>query len=635
MALKTIFLSYSRKDKRWLAQLKNCLQPLLHGREIELWDDTLIEPGKDWDAEIQAAINYSCAAVLLVSPEYLASPYVKKHELPVFLAQAEERGKLVLWVPIRKSSYRSKWIATYQSVHPPTEPLDQLKRSARNTALARICEEIVAQVDKHPPLPFQRWLGDSGTKLTPVRLFPRLPPALFQEQDLQILAEEMETDGDRQREGDAEREENKGVPAGYTFLGGFIHNDITLPKFGGVEREDLLSFFGDYAPAFDLNGVYGSGPKVQSYLYRAIGRYPQSRFLMVLGDTVGGSESDPNARQIPRAKPDGQGDALIADVRNDDNIIASQLHSMMLRFHNRMTDVLPDASLAEVQQAVRFHYQWMVIHDFLETLIGPAMLQDILPHLAKGTTPRQDPPRFRFYKPAMRGRIPLEFSVAVFRFGHSMLRRRYRLNGATPPRSSFTGDFTDSLIGNREWPRGWAIDWDLFFEMPSASCGANRVQYSSKIDTSTLNPFAELLPPGVAAKTASMAFRHLQRGLRIGLPSGQSISTFMEIPPIPDERLAVGLRNKQLIALSLRFRNNAPLWYYVLAEAQQQFVNDDTPIGLGPVAGRIVGEVLIGLMLANPRSFLRADPTFQPYEKLRSAKGEFRMADLLRQAMLA
>jgi hypothetical protein len=116
----------------------------------------------------------------------------------------------------------------------------------------------------------------------------------------------------------------------------------------------------------------------------------------------------------------------------------------------------------------------------------------------------------------------------------------------------------------------------------------------------------------------------------------------MNIPPIEDDRLTVGRatecdtpRNKPLISFSERFRNNAPLWYYILAEAQQQFVNDVTPIRLGPVGGRIVGEVLVGLMLANPNSFLRKDPLFQPAGELCSSGGRFRMADLLEQAAKA
>ena len=93
--------------------------------------------------------------------------------------------------------------------------------------------------------------------------------------------------------------------------------------------------------------------------------------------------------------------------------------------------------------------------------------------------------------------------------------------------------------------------------------------------------------------------------------------------------------NKSIVEFSPQFQNNAPLWFYILAEAQHQFKDDNTPIRLGPVGGRIVGEVLVGLMYQDMYSFLNVDPSFRPHPELRSASGQFRMADLLKQAMQA
>jgi hypothetical protein len=334
--------------------------------------------------------------------------------------------------------------------------------------------------------------------------------------------------------------------------------------------------------------------------------------------------------------------ALIGDSRNDGNIIISQLHSMMLRFHNRVADLLRSKSFSEIQQVVRFHYQWIVIHDFLETIIGTETLRSILPHLAKGSTLLQDPPQLRLYTPRQQGGIPIEFSLAVFRFGHSMLRPSYRLNAGVDPLPFFSAISPHgSLMGGRAWPPGWSIDWNFFFKMSTdpERCESKRVQYSYKIDTSIVNLLSDL--PG-HSPMHSLTLRNLLRGLRTGLPSGQAVSTDMKITSISDDRLTVGKaterdtpHNKPLVSFSRRFKSNAPLWYYILAEAQQQFVNDDSPIRLGPVGGRIVGEVLIGLMLANSNSFLRQDPLFRPLEALRSAGGQFRMADLLGHALQA
>jgi hypothetical protein len=86
------------------------------------------------------------------------------------------------------------------------------------------------------------------------------------------------------------------------------------------------------------------------------------------------------------------------------------------------------------------------------------------------------------------------------------------------------------------------------------------------------------------------------------------------------------------------------LWFYILAEAQRAFKTDDTPIRLGPVGGRIVGEVIVGLLMADRKSFLRQSPGFRPFafplsREVNSFKREttddFKIPDLLRQAALA
>jgi hypothetical protein len=128
----------------------------------------------------------------------------------------------------------------------------------------------------------------------------------------------------------------------------------------------------------------------------------------------------------------------------------------------------------------------------------------------------------------------------------------------------------------------------------------------------------------------------------MGLPSGQKVAASMGLEPIPDDRLTVGKateadtpKNQKLSGISPLFKNNAPLWYYILAEAQQQFVNNQTPIRLGPVGGRIVGEVIVGLMMMDHHSFLRQDPLFEPLQEIRLPSGKFNMAALLKQAIQA
>src|SRR5438094_470597 len=198
-----------------------------------------------------------------------------------------------------------------------------------------------------------------------------------------------------------------------------------------------------------------------------------------------------------------------------------------------------------------------------------------------------------------------------------------------------------NLTGFRGFPAQWAIEWNLFFALgPAPRHGKRRRQPAYKIDSSLVDPLGSL-PPQVASQVSSLAERNLLRGLRMGLPSGQDVARRMGVPVIPDDRLRVGkateedaAANIHLVDISPKFRNKAPLWYYILAEAQQAFVNNQTPIRVGPVGGRIIGEVFVGLLLGDRHSFLNQAPLWQPIAEF-TRDGEFGMAELIAQAMQA
>lgn len=168
--------------------------------------------------------------------------------------------------------------------------------------------------------------------------------------------------------------------------------------------------------------------------------------------------------------------------------------------------------------------------------------------------------------------------------------------------------------------------------------GKNRLQKSYKIDTSLVDPLGNL-PFSIGGQVPSLAFRNLLRGRRMSLPSGQAVARQMHVPVIPDEKLLVGKatvdspNNKSITTISNNFANNAPLWFYVLAEAQQAFDgNNSTPIRLGAVGGRIVAEVFIGLMLGDQYSYLSQEPGWKPFAEFLN-NGQFKMADLIKQAI--
>jgi hypothetical protein len=489
----------------------------------------------------------------------------------------------------------------------------------------------VRGADQTRPLPLDGRFGE---------MFPHLPAAKFDPASLMKLGDAMTADRDADTpEKQHDDEENTGISAGYTYLGQFIDHDLTFDPISSLDKKDDPKSLIDFrTPRFDLDCVYGRGPSDSPFLYRADGLH------MLLGTALTGNPNDPNARMIPRNSPEGTDPArgLLGDPRNDENIIVSQLQSSMLRFHNRVVDFLGTGDFDTAQQTVRYHYQWVVLNDFLPTIIGDKTWKDILPHIAKGTNPHKDPPRIKFFK-FEKGFIPIEFTAAAYRFGHSMVRPVYRLNQVVDRLHIFAepGD-AESLAGFRAFPSNFAIDWNLFFKSGTPpDLGPTRLQPAYKIDTSVVNPLGSL-PPSVASNPASLAQRNLLRGFRMGLPNGQAVAKEMGEKPISDDKLTVGkatagdtAANPKLTDIAAEFKGNAPLWYYVLAEAQQQFQTDTTPIHLGPVGGRIVGETIVGLMLNDPHSYLREAPHFKPIPEFLSSGGNFRMADLLAQARLA
>jgi hypothetical protein len=484
------------------------------------------------------------------------------------------------------------------------------------------------------------------------RMFRHLKPAVHSIDDLRKLAQ-VDTgnggmtakDDDPTPETDNPRddEENTGISAGYTYLGQFIDHDLTFdPSTMAQQKSDPEAIVDFRTPRFDLDNLYGRGPDDQPYLYDF---QDDGTIKMLLGKPLTGNPNDPDTRDLPRtAAETGRRFALIGDKRNDENVIVSQLQGMFLRFHNRMVNYHVANKLKtdfdSIRQSVQFHYQWVVLHDFLKTIIGEKMLLDICPHLAKKTNVLEDAPDLKFYNPRNEPFIPVEFSVAAYRFGHSMVRPIYRLNPGTTPRPNIFPD----LLAFGEFKNNFAIDWRLFFDFGNKPnlFSPERIQPAYKIDTSLVNPLGKLPPPITGEARPSLAELNLIRGTKLRLPSGQAVAKAMGHEPIPDSKLVVGKANedgmgkkgtnKSITDLSPNFAGNAPLWFYILGEAQQQFKDNDTPIHLGPVGGRIVGEVFTGLLYGDNNSVLN-HPTWRPYADFLNAKKEFGIVELIAQAM--
>jgi hypothetical protein len=467
-------------------------------------------------------------------------------------------------------------------------------------------------------------------------------------------------------------EENAGIPAGYTYLGQFIDHDITFdPASSLMKQNDPDALIDFRTPRLDLDSLYGRGPADQPYMYDG------NKFRLGRPLTQNGKKSP--SRDLPRFDdPIGRGAkrALIGDKRNDENVIVSQLHGSMLQFHNRLVDEDPAASFQEIQQQVRWHYQWIVVNDFLKTICGEDVVEDILPDFGKRKPIWKLRPNFSLFKWRNEPFMPIEFSAAAYRFGHSMVRPIYRLNtelkgGDDPNKPTdaevkqglagrffiFAGVQRRGLNGFDAFPEQWAIDWSLFFDIDGSikNVGKNRVQPAYKIDTSLVNPLGflpEFSKPAQApdppltidqlqskpadpkdpdVDPSNLGKRNLLRGLAMGLPTGQDVARAMGLDPIDDKDLRIGKavlddidKNPTLASLDPdHFTENAPLWYYTLAESQFEWSKrakakgskgDEEPLRLGTVGGRIVAETLIGLLWGDGHSYLRQAPNWSPGE---------------------
>jgi Animal haem peroxidase len=396
--------------------------------------------------------------------------------------------------------------------------------------------------------------------------------------------------------------------AGTTFFGQFLDHDMTFDATSALGVPTVPENSPNTrSPALDLDSVYGRGPVADRQFY-------DSGDPAKLRIESGGLFED-----LPRGA-DGQ--AIISDPRNDENLMIAGLHAAMITFHNRVVDLLrsqgvPAASVFDqARRLVTWHYQWIIVHEFLPQVIGQPMVTDIL------TNGR------RFYRPEPGPAfIPVEFQGAAYRFGHSMVRPSYRANLAgNADGSAFFGFVFDpagegqadpvDLRGGRRARRRF-IGWQTFFDF-----GDGAVRPNKRIDRHISTPLFRLPLAAIASRDApiSLPQRNLLRHVTWSIPAGQRIAQTMGVQM---------LHLQELADYGLALENQTPLWYYVLAEAELL----GQGLTLGPVGGRIVGEVFVGLLQLDRGSYLAAQPGWTPTLPSRTA-GQFGMVDLLRFARL-
>lgn len=428
----------------------------------------------------------------------------------------------------------------------------------------------------------------------------------------------------------------------YTYFGQFVNHDISAPvgglaaeaadiapvavitqnagdppglgKPGRAENTGIIldRILNEHGAPLTLDSLYADGPQRGDQDVKAMYRADAMRFRIELAVRLDDRDilaltkvqgpvhhPFPKARDIPRK--DGQ--ALIADRRNDENLILSQLHLALMLLHNKAVDQLhpqtrdPAECFKAARQLVTLHYQWCVVHDYLANLLADGVLADVL---AK-------PPRL-----ANAREVPMEFTTAAFRFGHSMVSPAYDFNanfgigGGLRDHATLMELFSFTSRGGMvpfpdatQLPDHWIADWNRLTRPPGdTSFGADAIDMNFAYDM--LNVMAH----GANEVHGSIFFRNLVRGFHRRLPFGQDLARAYDLTPLTPDQIMLALPAELRTNPAIQgFDTHTPAWLYCLCEAQPKVHGQK----LGPLASHIIADTIVGLLKHNPNSVLRVD----------------------------
>jgi hypothetical protein len=391
------------------------------------------------------------------------------------------------------------------------------------------------------------------------------------------------------------------IPSAYTYLGQLIDHDVTRQAFTNppvlnettlpLSLAEIRSIPNARSAGLDLDCIYG--PAIEQGASYEPPRDPQNNEKLKL-ERMAGLPATP---ELPR-ETNAPHPALIGDRRNDENLMVSQLHLAFMLAHNKLVD--QGATFETARQTLRRHYQWMVVNDYLFKIADPQIVNDIL----DGKLDQFDPPDDNSF-------MPLEFSVAAFRFGHTMIRDRYNYNGLFERVQLFQLFLPGFLVEYHHVPLDWKIDWTRFVD------GRNMAR---RFDTTLAQGLTRLddgqgkpLPFGLAAVDLLKAFL-----LRV--PTGEAVARKLGEPQLSRGDILKQISKEQAEALSLAsFADRTPLWFYILAEAQLSNTGH-----LGRVGSRIVASVIIGLVRKSKDSYLR----IKDWTPTLGTKSQFDLPDL-------
>ena len=469
--------------------------------------------------------------------------------------------------------------------------------------------------------------------------------------------------------------EQTDLAAGYTFLGQFIDHDMSfdnlrreLPVEG--EIQDPAKLLSNRSPKLDLDSLYGYYPNAEDGQKFDRRLYEKDGVRMKIGCTSL-LPSRGITKTFPFDLPRDNQIAVIGDSRNDSNLGVAQTHLAFLKFHNAVVKLLstenqelaeqPEELFKQAREMVTRHYQWIILHDFLPEIIDKTILKSVIESAQNGGSGPV------WLADNERPFMPVEFSGAAFRLGHSLLQDEYEWNiHFQSPDASIVADplrhianlhelfvqtgsrvstlpnggaSTNPLNGLSTLPGDWMIDWRRFYDFDRYGIDPHpKFNHSRKIDsfiTDVLKGLPDFLGFASENVARNLAARNLIRGNFLELPTGQSVAQKLveknrleEKDLLTSDQILEGAHKE--ILLRHGFETETPLWYYILKEAE---VLGENGKRLGGVGSCIVADTFVKLIQRSEVSILKEGwkpTTNHPQIPIpnRSEK-EFEMADLL------
>lgn len=464
------------------------------------------------------------------------------------------------------------------------------------------------------------------------RMFPRTDsfPMILRLSTCALLGERMTANPE------VSRSDSK-IPAGYTYFGQFVDHDISMDTTAAASEaddsatdaveptdDDVLSQ--GRSPSLDLDSLYGTTVGARADLVNGAMFHIDNTSPLPPGSFAGHSDKA-LPYDLPRRGPERK--ALIGDPRNDENLAVAQTHLMWLKFHNEIASTLtrqhpgsdPTMILSMARDLVTRHYQHIVLHDFLKRMIDPGVYKDIIQEGNRKVL-KQGPGEIMF--------MPLEFSVAAYRHGHSMVREVYDWNLNFRADGQLRGSLEElfrfsQVSGNMRnlpnLPSNWIPDFRRLFDLSAfkfpalAKSASGQLNFAKSLDpyiapTMASLPEINMLPANRRPPFSNLAALNLRRGSMRALPSGQDVSRSLSSVKMLTKTQMRGVIDSDFdeVMTNLDLYERTPLWLYVLLEAKAVGKGD----AMGPLGSILLADVFRTLVLTSRTSILTPGNTWEP-----------------------